>query len=454
MSGLLACRIPRSVENQIQRMAIHLNPIVACGRSRNQSNKSASATPVKPVADCERYVTLDALRGLALLGVLLVNDLDFFRVSLFDQIRLFHTHPGWGNHLVDVLVAGLLDFKAFTLFSLLFGVGIGIQTERLATRDVGASRLLARRFAVLLGFGLFHMFLISNVDILSLYATCGLLLIPLLRCPVALLAPLGLVAIALAFTLPFGGIFPSEKMMHEHAEVATSVYSMGSFNEILVFRWHETWQFILPLLLSVLPRTLGVILLGIAAWRVGILQRPDRYRRWLIAVALGAGSLGGVATGLVVFRKSSGQAVLGGISSALLEASSYVPLAFGYASAFMLWMANRRGGNLIRSLAALGQMSLTNYLAQSVILGLIFYSYGLGLIGRLGSAPAAAIGVVIFTGQVGFSRFWLKRYRFGPAEWLWRSMTYGEWQPMRQRREAQAQPSARNARQEGARGDR
>jgi uncharacterized protein len=81
--------------------------------------------------------------------------------------------------------------------------------------------------------------------------------------------------------------------------------------------------------------------------------------------------------------------------------------------------------------AALGQMALTNYITQSIILSLIFYSYGLGLFGQLGSATAALIGVIIYSGQLVFSRVWLQRFRFGPLEWVWRSLTYGERQPMR-----------------------
>ncbi len=399
---------------------------------------------MRPVAASERDVTLDALRGLSLLGVLLVNDLDIFRVSLFEQLLVFHTHPGWGNHLVDVLVAALLEFKAFTLFSFLFGIGIGIQTERLGARGQAASVFLARRLVVLLGFGLVHMFLISNVDILCLYAVCGCLLIPFLRCPAGLLASLGLAALALAFALPWGGFIPSGKLMHEHATAAAKVYSMGSFREVLLFRWHETWEFMVPLLLSVLPRVFGVMLLGIAAWRAGLLRKPAQNRRLLIAVTLGAGGIGAAATSLVVFKASCGRPAIEGLPQGLLDASASIPLAFAYAAAFLLWMTKRRSGGLIRSVAALGQMALTNYLLQSVILGLIFYSYGLGLFGRLGSTRAALFGVIIYLGQLAFSRSWLKHYRFGPAEWVWRSLTYGQRQPMRQAEEPGLQPASPN----------
>jgi uncharacterized protein len=76
-------------------------------------------------------------------------------------------------------------------------------------------------------------------------------------------------------------------------------------------------------------------------------------------------------------------------------------------------------------------MALSNYLAQSVVLGFVFYGYGLGLFGKLGSAPVALLVAVLYAGQLVLSRAWLRRYRFGPVEWLWRSLTYGRWQPMR-----------------------
>ena len=132
---------------------------------------------IKPTSSQERLVHLDALRGIALLGVLLVNLLTFFRVSLFTQIVAGHTHPGRANALVDEGVTVLLEFKAFTLFSLLFGVGMGIQADRLP------GRFLLRRFLVLLGIGFCHLVLVSNVDILCLYALCGLLLLPLVKLP-------------------------------------------------------------------------------------------------------------------------------------------------------------------------------------------------------------------------------------------------------------------------------
>ena len=152
-------------------------------------NSNEGSKTWRPVEASERYAALDLLRGFALFGVLLINLLYFFRVSLFDHILHFHSHAGWVNHTVDLLVTVLVEFKAFDLFALTFGIGVAVQAERAGLRGVRVEVFLVRRFLVLLGFGACHMLLVSNVDILTLYAVCGLLSITLLRLPTAVLPP-------------------------------------------------------------------------------------------------------------------------------------------------------------------------------------------------------------------------------------------------------------------------
>ncbi len=383
----------------------------------------------RPIAGSERIVTLDAVRGVALFGVLLVNALVGFRVSLFEHILKFHSHTDWANRLIDVLVAGLVEFKAITLFTLMFGVGIGVQAERAASRSVSAPLFLVRRFLVLLAIGLIHMFLIWNGDILALYAVCGLLITPFLRLPAALLVILGVAAIVLPIDLPYSGLRHTGEALRAHAALATQIYSEGSPVEILALRWREAWQFIIPLLISILPKTLGLMLLGVAAWRTSVVREPGRHRRLLWAILIVAGAVGGVTTFLEVISKSSGQRVA--IPPLFDLVSPDVLLALAYAAALFLWLGSLKSGPVISSIAAAGQMALSNYLAQSVILSFIFYSYGLGLFGRLGSAIVAIICLAIYAGQLVVSQVWLSHYRFGPVEWLWRSFTYGHRQPMR-----------------------
>lgn len=377
----------------------------------------------------ERYATLDLLRGFALFGVLLINLLYFFRVSLFAHMLSFHSHDGWANHAVDLLATELLEFKAFELFALTFGIGVAVQTERAATRGIHVELFLLRRFLVLLVFGICHLVLISNVDILTLYAVCGLLLIPFLRLPIVVLAVAGLVAVYVPAVFPRGHWFPSVTVLEAHAANATRVYAQGGFLEILAFRWRETQDLIVPLLVASAQRTFGLMLLGVAVWRAGIIKQPQRYRPLLWVFFGLAGGIGMVNTTMEVSFKAFGWT----IGTPLQLLGSDIPLAFSYAAGLLAWNRSDRADALLAPVAAAGRMALTNYLAQSIVLSLVFYGYGLGLFGRLGAAMTAAGGVLFYAGQLAISVWWLKRYRFGPFEWVWRSLTYGRRQRMRLR---------------------
>jgi uncharacterized protein len=382
-----------------------------------------------PVTEAERYFALDALRGFALLGVLLVNLLSDFRISLAEHILNFHTQPGWADRAVDVLAAGLLEFKAFAVFSLLFGVGLAVVAERAEARHVNVSHFLARRLLILLAIGLCHFLLIWNGDILSLYAVCGLALLPLIRMPVAVLATAGTTAVVLTFVIPWGFLWPAEDTLRGLASEAARVYSNGGVAKILAFHWRETQLLILPLLAVSVPKTWGLMALGAATWRGGVSKEPQRHGRLLWGTVLVGGLLGGLMTTLSVYSASTGRSTI--VPALLVESGSYLPLALAYAAGLLLVLQSPRATRLTAPFAAAGRMALTNYLAQSAILGWLFYGYGLNLFGRLGSAAAAAIGIGLYSVQLAFSRAWLRRFRFGPVEWLWRSITYGDWLPMR-----------------------
>jgi len=394
-------------------------------------NNNEDKNTWRPVEVSERYTTLDLLRGLALFGVLLVNLLYFFRISLFDHILHFHSHSGRVNHAIDVLVRVLLEFKAFDLFALTFGIGVAIQAERAGFRGVRVEAFLVRRFLVLLGFGVCHMLLVSNVDILTLYAVCGLLSIPLLRLPTAVLAIAGLAAIYMPSVFSgFRGL-PPEVILRAHVVNATRIYSQGSFGAILEFRWRETQDLIVPLLVGVAQKTFGTMLLGVAVWRAGVIREPQRYRSLLWATCLGAGIVGIVNSTADVLWEAYRKAVHVMPTFAFL--GSDVPLAFAYASGLLLWRRSARAMAFTAPITAAGRMAFTNYLMQSLVFALLFYGYGFGLFGRLDPTTAALIGFVFYGGQLWFSKWWLNQYRFGPFEWLWRSLTYGRRQPMRQR---------------------
>jgi uncharacterized protein len=373
----------------------------------------------RPIAASERIDALDVLRGVALLGVLAINVVSEFRVSIFEQF-LFHKPPAPPiDRAIATILTLTVEMKAFALFSLLFGTGLAIQFERLANSERRTS-LLVRRLAVLLVFGLIHLCLIWDGDILTEYALAGLIVLPFLFGPRWLLAvtALGFLGLYLAMqAFPPAGLFPDKATITQQVAAANHIYATGGFLDVLTFRLREI-ALLAPLHAFIFPRTIGLFLLGAFAWRAGIIQNTPRRLM----------SVGIPCTGLGVALILAGADALGTIV-----------LALGYAAA-IIGIANLASGKKLLGWAApLGRMAFTNYLAQSLIFGWIFYGYGLGLFGRLGVASALAIGLAVYIGQVFFSTWWLRRYRYGPVEWLWRTLMYGAAQPMRQTTQHQAQ---------------
>jgi uncharacterized protein len=384
------------------------------------------ARPSGPVSPSERIDAIDALRGVALFGVLAINVVTEFRVSIFEQFLLPGRTASPIDRAVEYFLMLAVDMKAFALFSLLFGVGLAIQFERLAANP-DRIRLLLRRLVILLVIGLLHLCLIWNGDILTEYALAGFVVLPFLFGPRRLLALASLMCLALYLAMPWvvpNGVFPGTAAMAQDVTEANRIYGSGGFLEILAFRIREL-PLIAPLHLYVFPRTAGLFLLGAWAWRSGILKNPAAYRGLVLAVAVAGISLGLALTLINInafFTVRGANVVAGSLAT--------IVLALGYAAAVIGACGTSAGKALFRWAAPLGRMAFTNYLAQSVIFGWIFNGYGLGWFGRLGAATALAIGVGVYLGQIVFSAWWLRRYRYGPVEWLWRTLMYGVSQPM------------------------
>jgi uncharacterized protein len=330
--------------------------------------------------------------------------------------------------MTDLAIVAVLEFKAITVFSLLFGAGLAVFAGRAHVGGVSPLRFLARRLLVLLAFGLVHLLLVWNGDILTLYAVCGFLILPLLRLPPMALVVAGVVAFAVPHIWPWLVPEPGEGAVYWLAEDAARVYRTGTPAEVLAYRWRETRLLVLPLLVAILPRTLGLMALGAAAWKAGVLRDPGRHGRLLLAVAVVGGLVGATATAASVYSASTGAPH--GFPDTLVAVGSSAPLALAYTACLLLTLRSPALLRLATPFAAVGRMALTNYLTQSVVLSLLFYGYGLGLYGRTGSAAAAGIGLALCALQAAFSVEWLRRFRFGPAEWLWRTLTYGRPQPV------------------------
>lgn len=388
---------------------------------------AGAGTRAAPVAPPDRIESIDAVRGVALFGVLIVNLVTEFRVSIFQQL-LGPGSPGGGADLmVERIVALGFQSKAFCLFALLFGVGLAIQFERLS---VAGRPLywLARRLAVLLAFGLVHLLFIWNGDILTEYALAGFAVLPLLLLPARALS-LGALALLAAYAAApavYSIDWPSAAALRAHVASANQVYSSGTLAEIWRFSLGEL-PWLLKLHAAVFLRTLALFVLGMFLWKAGILKRAQGFRSEILIAAVTGIALGAVLTAAEAHDALGG---LGPVGQPFADLAP-VALALGYGAALLALAELSSTRRFLSVFAPLGRMAFTNYLLQSVVLGFIFFGYGLGQFGRLGAAAAFALGVAVYAAQLVLSAWWLRRYRFGPIEWLWRTLMYGAAQPFR-----------------------
>lgn len=361
----------------------------------------------------ERFDSIDILRGLALFGVLAVNLVTEFRVSIFQQFLPAQGGMGWGDRWAEAFVRAALEMKAFALFSLLFGFGLALQYDRFAA-TVRPRYWLARRLGVLLAFGLVHLLLVWNGDILTEYALAGLLVLPLLAASARVVGVASVLLFAAYFAQPYLPPlvpWPEPAWIAHHVVQASQVLATGSYANVLTFNLNELPN-LLPLHVYVLPRTLALFLLGAWIWKMGVIQQARALAGQFAAVA--------------------GVCLAGGVGASVLGAGSAaaVMLALGYAAAVIALLEYPPVRRLLRGFGAVGRMAFSNYIMQSLVAGWIFYGYGLGQFARLGAAPVLALAVAVYALQFWLSRWWLRHYRFGPLEWLWRTLTYGARQPM------------------------
>ena len=394
----------------------------------------------QPVPSAERIVAIDVLRGLALFGVLMVNLVTEFRVSIFAQFLPPPALQSTSDRLVALVVSEGLEAKAFCLFSLLFGVGLAIQFDRLGSTP-GRLRLMIRRLAALMVFGLVHLFLIWNGDILTEYAVAGLLVLPLLFAPRRVLGASSALFLLFYAAMPLMRIpipFPSGDWIAAHIVEANAVYARGGYREVVSFNMQEVASLV-PLHLFVLARTLGLITLGAWLWKAKMFSTAN-------AMAFAACGVIGITLGVLLMLWLRPMGVLHGpgLEAVAAMASQIAPvvLALGYGGAILAVGTASRTRWMVAWAAPLGRMAFTNYLAQSFIFGWVFFGYGLGLFNAIGPAWAFTLGLLVYTAQALASSIWLRYFQFGPLEWLWRALTYGHRPPIyRMARSAPPRPN-------------
>ena len=422
-----------------------------------------------PVSPTERLVALDTLRGVAVLGILVMN------IYAFAMPFAAYANPlAWGgtephNVATWIVTHVVFDQKFMSIFSMLFGAGIVLMSDRATQKGARFGRVFYRRQFWLLLIALLHAYLIWFGDILFFYAVIGMLVYGFRNMAPRRLVAVGCLLLVLAPLLSLGGgaYMQALKEQAERLEARQQAgESLTDDEAATVLEWAEARSFILPgdeeiaaeldaytgswrdalshrvgfvasfqvngLLFYILWRVGGLMLVGMALMKTGILGgRRDRvfYRRLMLAgyaVGLPITAFSAINAGahqydpLYMFRTGN-----------LYNYVGSIVVAFGHIGLVMLCVTSGWLQHILRRFAAVGQTALTNYLLHSVVMTALFYGWGLGLYGEVSRLGQMGFVAGLIGLQLLVSPWWLARYRFGPVEWLWRTLTYWRPQPMR-----------------------
>lgn len=399
----------------------------------------------------ERHITLDVIRGFAVMGILIMN------IAAFGLPNYAYLDPSFygGDTGADLwawaLAYAVADGKMRMLFTLLFGASLALTTDR-AENPAFAH---FARMAVLLGFGMIHAWLIWYGDILVEYALVGAALFWVCRWPPAALLMLAAALVLLKSGLVLSGLqadvalraaaaapdatatvraawaVRASALTPDTAAIPAEIAGFrGGLADVFAARAPITILFQTVFVPFGVIETTGLAAVGLALYRLGFLTgdwSTRAYRLLILAGLLALLLYPPLIRAIVAARWAS--LTLSAADQASLALRPFV--ALGYAAALILWVRSGRAAWLRDRFAAAGRMAFSNYLGTSLVATTVFYGYGLGLFGQLSRAQLYWVVLLIWVLILAWSQPWLTRFRYGPFEWLWRSLARGAPQPMR-----------------------
>jgi len=464
--------VPALGEPNVEETVLDSEPVEE--RQSPGSDLSPADHRPEPVSAAERFTSVDVLRGFALLGILAMNIVGFAWPG-----------PAYGNPLRGAGFEGtdravwffnhlVFEAKMMTIFSMLFGAGLVLMGERASARGALLRGVYYRRVLWLLVIGAIHAYLIWDGDVLFLYAECGLVLYLFRNKTPRTLIILGVVLMMLIVPLVLGFTAAVDGMKAVSARVDAQVKAgetPGRFDKRIrdlwtnnlqkefqpneeqkAKNWNEEMATFRGGYLGIVKhrafdvlmgQTVGFLLgglffagarmlLGMGLMKLGVFsaERSRRFYTGMVVLGYGIGLPLMVfdAVQLINHEFRSEYFLRGGV---FYNAFGSLVVALGHVGLIMLIVQDGALTWLTRRLAAVGRMALSNYLTHSIVCTTLFYGYGFGLFGQINRTGLAAIVLAIWIFQLWISPIWLKHFRFGPAEWLWRSLTYWRLQPMK-----------------------
>jgi uncharacterized protein len=396
-------------------------------------------TPTDPK---QRIELLDMLRGFALLGIIFNNMqyLGGYAFTPFDTLKQITNFQANENlyHLLDIIITA----KFYTIFSFLFATGFYIQLSRHTGDSGGFLKIYRRRLFVLLAIGAIHSLLWFG-DILFSYALIGFLLIlfrnvkpiNLLRWAICLLLfpfildmillPFFQSPLAVSFQITAPVVHASYPDMTPDAVIG--IYQNGSAGDVFLLNIHNLfWKYMGYFPSGQYFTLTGIFILGYYLASTGFFTKPPKPASLLIiclCTGLAATFSARIINGSLYHWPPSYSNTL----FKFLLTTGQIFMGISYILILYKLFGTKSGKRLLSYLIPMGRMALSNYLFQTIIMIIVFYNFGFNLFGRTGLIQAAGIAILILTAQIILSNLWLKHYRFGPFEWLWRSITYKKW---------------------------
>ena len=383
-----------------------------------------------------RIHSIDLLRGFAILGILIMN------ITNFSQVNIAYMNPTIGaglegyNQYFHAFNYIFADTRFMSIFSILFGAGVVLFTRNAETKGKRAGVLHFKRMFWLLLFGFVHAYFIWSGDILVAYAICGCFIFFLRKKSIRTLLVMStlLFIIPLTFNLmTYYGMTSDElestfAFFHPNPEqIATEIKTMqGSFNEQMTIRLKNAIEFqTFVFLIETFWRTTAMMLLGMILFRKGVLS-ADKSIKYYKKMIL-AGFVPGLILSIIGLNQAydfewSGAYVMN--IGANYKLVSGVFMAIGYIGLVMWFFKKGIFKNLQSRLQATGRMAFTNYIGMSLICTLIFNGHGLGLFGTFDRLQQFLVVISLWVLILILSPLVLKKYRFGPLEWMWRKLTY------------------------------
>ncbi len=407
------------------------------------------APTVRPISSAERIMSIDVLRGFALLGILILNIQSFAMPGAAYLNPTAYGDFTGANYWVWYLSHVLADQKLMSIFSMLFGAGIIVMTSRSEQRTGRSAGVHYRRMGWLILFGLLHAHLLWYGDILYSYGMCGLVAYFFRTCKPMTLIIVGVLAFCVPVVLNLGSYFmfhalpedgraawqqaiepmwqPTAAELQLELDAYRGGYLDQQFDRSTMSALFETVVFAL----YIAWRVLGLMLIGMALLKLGVFSAVRSYATYAVMAIVGVG-LGVVLSAIeVTLHEAHNWAAID--SMYLFSQLHYVSTFFhalGYVGGVMLLCKSGALMLLQRALAAVGRMAFSNYLLQTIICTTTCYGHGFGLFGSLTRVEQIGIWAAVSVAQLVWSPLWLSVFRFGPAEWLWRTLTYWRWQPM------------------------